>query len=37
VGRTKPNDLGLFDLHGNIVNWCQELYRDYLGGGGGSY
>jgi formylglycine-generating enzyme required for sulfatase activity len=30
VGGKKPNDLGLFDLHGNVYNWCQEEYQgDY--------
>jgi formylglycine-generating enzyme required for sulfatase activity len=30
VGSKKPNDLGLFDLHGNVYTWCQESYEgDY--------
>jgi formylglycine-generating enzyme required for sulfatase activity len=34
VGRKEPNDLGLFDLHGNVWNWCQERYRLYPEGPG---
>jgi serine/threonine protein kinase/formylglycine-generating enzyme required for sulfatase activity len=27
VGSKKPNDLGFFDLHGNVYTWCQERYK----------
>lgn len=27
VGSKKPNDLGLFDVHGNVSTWCQETYK----------
>ena len=29
VGTRKPNDLGLFDTHGNVFNWCQESFQLY--------
>jgi formylglycine-generating enzyme required for sulfatase activity len=29
VGQKRPNDLGLFDMHGNTLQWCQQTYGDY--------
>ena len=29
VGSLKPNDLGLFDVQGNVFTWCQESYKLY--------
>jgi serine/threonine protein kinase/formylglycine-generating enzyme required for sulfatase activity len=29
AGSKKPNDLGLFDLHGNTWCWCQDSYKEY--------
>jgi formylglycine-generating enzyme required for sulfatase activity len=29
VGQKRPNDFGLFDMHGNVWSWCQERYSGY--------
>jgi formylglycine-generating enzyme required for sulfatase activity len=33
VGQKRPNDLGMFDTHGGVWNWCQGHYGPYGGGG----
>lgn len=36
VGTRNPNELGLYDMSGNVLEWCQDTFKPYPGCAGTS-
>jgi formylglycine-generating enzyme required for sulfatase activity len=33
VGRKKPNELGIYDMSGNVAEWCSDIFDPYYSPG----
>ncbi|MDP8232945.1 MAG: formylglycine-generating enzyme family protein, partial [Candidatus Zophobacter franzmannii] len=33
VGQKEPNELGIYDMSGNVYEWCQDRHGDFTSGG----